>query len=84
VLECEKGAKMSELWKKEKKLREERENQIVEMGEEHQMLRNQIQYMQDEMSGKREREANDVQESELIKSTVLEQQLIIDKMRVDH
>jgi hypothetical protein len=40
VKECEKGAKLSELWKKEKKVREEREIQIVEMGEEMQMLRN--------------------------------------------
>jgi hypothetical protein len=47
VQECEKSSKLNDLYKKEKKIREERENQIVEQGEEAEMLRNQIRHLEE-------------------------------------
>lgn len=76
VQECEKSAKSNELIKKEKKLREEREQQILEMGEEQLMLRNQIKHLDEEMNKLREDS-----DSSYIKNTVIEQQKIIEKIR---
>lgn len=70
VQECEKLAKMNEMWKKERKLREERENQIVDMGEELQMLRNQNSHLEQQLQSSREEKEKEV---EIIKETVIEQ-----------
>jgi hypothetical protein len=40
VAECEKSSRLNELYKREKKAREDRENQIVELGEEQTLLKN--------------------------------------------
>lgn len=43
------------MYKKEKKAREERENQIFDQGEEITMLKNQIRYFEDELNMIREK-----------------------------
>ena len=49
VKECEKTSKFLELYKKERKMREDRENQLILMGDEQEMLKNQIRHLEDQL-----------------------------------
>lgn len=70
VKECEKQVKLTEMWKKEKRIREEREMQLIELGEDQQMYKNQITHLEEQLQLVRESKDEDEQ---LIKTTVIEQ-----------
>eukprot|EP00347_Sterkiella_histriomuscorum_P016535 403352819 len=79
IQECEKSNKVQELYKKEKNLREQRENQIIDLGDQEEMLKNQIRHLEDQLNFLRDQQDT---EQQSLKQTVLDQQKVIEELRI--
>ncbi|CDW77324.1 regulator of chromosome condensation [Stylonychia lemnae] len=78
VKECEKSTKYCELYKKEKNLREQRENQIVDFSDQEELLKNQIRHLENQLCLLRDQKDT---EQQSLQQTVMDQQKIIEELR---